>query len=244
MFAGVIECDGEIVVFDPGYAPRIREATEAFPDRLYRWTAPPHTPPERALAARLRAEGRLDAVTTIVLSHFHADHMAGLIDFPKARIVCSRAAFDHFAARGGLAAVASGYLKRLAPADLAERIVFAEDLQRTPVGSAFHPFTEGFDLRGDRSILLVPLPGHGAGQVGATLSCADGAARFLIADAAWSADALEADAPPPWATMRFLGRPRAYLETWAALRALAARNPDARLIPAHCATAAAREAVL
>lgn len=241
MYASVIERKGEVVVFDPGYAPRIQHATEPFPDRFYRWTVPARAPVECALAERLRAEGRMDDVTTIVLSHFHADHMAGLLDFPRARIVASRAAFAHFASRNGLAAVASGYLKRLAPADLERRIVFAEDLKRTPLTSAFHPFTDGADLFGDGSIVLAHLPGHAAGQIGAALACADGVERFLIADAVWSIDALRADAPPPWPTMRFLGQPRVYLETWMKLRTLLANNPEARLIPAHCSTAAARE---
>ena len=242
MHAAVISRDGELTVFDPGYSPRLMEATRRFPDRLYRFTAPPTCPPDAALSRRLAADGRISHVTRVVLSHFHPDHMAGLADFPDARILCSRAAWQDFCARKGLGAVAAGYVKGLAPPDLAERLAFVEDLKPARLRGAFAPFDEGFDLFGDGSAVLTPLPGHAQGQIGAALRCADGCDRFLIADAVWSLDALRAGAPPPWPVLRLLGRPKAYLDTMRRLAELARRNPEARLIPTHDPEAAAREA--
>lgn len=241
MFAAVIERSGARIVVDPGYAPRFFAATEPFPERLYRWTTPATCPAHGALCAQLGA-GAAD-VTHVVLTHFHADHMAGLIDFPNAKIVASRAAWETFRARRGFGAVSSGYLKALAPADIEARLMFAEDLSSIALGARAAPFQSGRDLFGDGSILLIDLPGHAEGQIGVLTTCADGADRFLIADSTWSLGSLMADAPPPWPVMRFLGAPPRYRQTWAHLRALAATNREMRLIPAHCAEAAAREGV-
>lgn len=238
MFAAVIERNGARIVVDPGYAPRFFAATEPFPERFYRWTTPATCPAHGALCAQLGA-GAAD-VTHVILTHFHADHIAGLIDFPRARIVASRAAWNAFRARSGFSAVSSGYLKALAPADIEARLLFADDLPSILLGARAAPFERGFDLFGDSSVLLINLPGHAEGQIGALVRC-DDADRFLIADSTWSLSSLLADAPPPWPVMRFLGAPSRYRQTWTRLRALAANNTEMRLIPAHCTDAATRE---
>lgn len=240
MHAAVIDRGGELTVVDPGYAPRFFDATQGFPDRLYRWATPAVCPPGSALAAQLKAEGRLEAVQRVVLTHFHADHMAGLADFPDVEVVCSAAAWDAFQERRGLRAVASGQLARLAPTDLASRIRPVEGLPRAqPFGSA--SLGTGFDLFGDGGVILLPLPGHSAGQIGVALKGEDHLDRLLVADAIWSVDALQADQPPPWATLRFLGDPKVYRRTWRTLAELAGARPDLRMIPAHCVSAARLE---
>jgi glyoxylase-like metal-dependent hydrolase (beta-lactamase superfamily II) len=241
MFAAVIERAGERIIVDPGYAPRIVEATNHFPELLYRVTAPMQAPAASAIAARLDAKGLRESVSTVIVTHFHADHIAGLRDFPRARIVASRAAFEDFARRRGFSAVRRGYLPALAPDDLAERMIFYEDLPRAALPAALAPFSDGVDVFGDAGLLLTQLPGHATGQIGAVFRGYDDRLRFLIADAAWSVTALRADQPPPWATQRFLGAPRAYAQTWQALRRVIARDPGIGVRPAHCAESAAEE---
>jgi glyoxylase-like metal-dependent hydrolase (beta-lactamase superfamily II) len=241
MYAAVLNRGGDLAVFDPGYAPRFNTATEPFPERFYRWLTPVRIPPDAALAHRLAQSGRHAAARTVILSHFHADHIAGLADFPDAHIVCSRRAYEHFRALSGFGAVRAGYLKALLPADFETRVTYAEDLPARPLPRVFWPFTEGRDAFGDGSVLLVPLPGHSVGQIGAAFIGADGQARLLIADAAWSVPALHADAPPPWLTMWLIGSPGDFRATWSRLRQLITHNPDTRLIACHCATSAAGE---
>lgn len=241
MFAGVLDRGGELAVFDPGYAPRFVEATRPFPERFYRWLTPTDAPAGSALAASLARAGTLGAVTTVVISHFHADHVAGLRDFPAARIVCSRKAWDHVRSLSGLSAVRAGYLKSLLPADIEDRLVFADDLPVRPLSPAFWPFVEGRDLFGDGSVLLTPLPGHSVGQLGAAFVAADGEPRFLIADASWSVPALRDDVPPPGLTLRLVGSPADFRDTWDRLRRLMRENPDTRLIACHCNESAHRE---
>ena len=236
MHAGVIERGGSLIVFDPGYAPRIMEATDPLPERLYRWFTPMQIPPSGDLRSRLGSRSK--AVSHVVLSHFHADHMAGLIDFPGARIVCSRAGYEHFRDRAGFAAVRAGYLKALLPADFEERAIFFEDLPECALPLDLWPFKTGRDLFGDGSIHLLALPGHATGQIGASFTDGAGIPRLLIADASWSVPALAADDPPPWLTLRLLGSPAQYRETWARLRALHRDRPGIRLHACHCSHSA------
>lgn len=241
MFAAVMDRGGDRIVFDPGYAPRLIETTDAFPERLYRWATPMQIAPELSLASRLDALGLRASVSHIIVSHFHADHIAGLIDFPHARVLTSRAAWRDFSAHRGVWAVRKGYVRALVPENLESRIRFIEDFPAISVDASMAPFTQAHDVFGDRSLLLIALPGHSAGQFGAVFCESDGADRFLIADATWSLDGLSAGQPPPNSTLHFIGDRRAYIETWHRLRALHARRPDLRLIPSHCVKAAARE---
>lgn len=244
MHAAVLDRDGELTVVDPGYAPRFLQATEPFPDRLYRWTTPASCPPGAALAAQLAREGRLQAVRRVVVTHFHADHVAGLLDFPEAEIVCSRAAWDDLVRRRGFTAVRRGYLRTLAPDALASRVRFEEELPRRTPSGGLASLEAGWDLFGDGSLLLTPLPGHSAGQIGAAFAGEDGRTRLLAADAAWSAPALAADRPPPWITRAFLGSPGVYMQTWRRLRDAMAADPELVVIPAHCTAAAEAEGAL
>ncbi|MGA0542901.1 MBL fold metallo-hydrolase [Neotabrizicola sp. VNH66] len=240
MHAAVIDRGGDLTVFDPGYAPRFMTATSPFPERLYRWMTPTDAPASSALAAQLG--DRRAAVTTVVISHFHADHVAGLADFPQARIVCARGAWQHFRALSGFSAVRAGYLKSLIPDWVEDRLTFADDLPARPLPPGFAPMRDGRDLHGDGSVLLMPLPGHSVGQMGAALTGADGIPRLLIADASWSVPALRDDAPPPGLTLRLIGSAAEFRETWGRLRALMAQNPGTRLIACHCAASAQGEA--
>lgn len=244
MYAAVLDRAGELTVVDPGYAPRFLPATEPFPDRLYRWTTPATCPPEAALVAQLGGEGRREAVRRVVVTHFHADHVAGLLDFPDAEIVCSRAAWNDLERRRGFPAVRRGYLRALVPDALRSRVRFVEDLPRRKPAGGLGELETGWDLFGDGSLLLTPLPGHSAGQIGAAFTGEDGRPRLLAADAAWSALALQADRPPPWITRAFLGAPAVYLQTWARLRAAMAADPELAVIPAHCTAAAEAERAL
>ncbi|MCC5973410.1 MAG: MBL fold metallo-hydrolase [Rubellimicrobium sp.] len=239
MHAAVLDRGGDLALFDTGYAPRFFAASQPFPERLYRWLTPTTAPAADALARRLIAEGTHGAVRTIVISHFHADHVAGLRDFPDARILCSRRAWDHVRSVSRMGAVRAGYLRALLPEDIEDRLGFVDDLPMRPLPPVFHPFREGRDLFGDGTVLLLPLPGHSTGQIGAAFIGPDGAAHLLIADASWSVTALRDDAPPPGLTLRFIGSAADFRETWGKLRQLIAAAPETRLIACHCAASSA-----
>lgn len=222
--AFLIEADGKALLVDSGYGPAFFAATRGFPARLYRWTTPVRLPAGQHL---LRQVPRLpDAV---FVTHFHADHAAGLIDLPPGiPVLASQAAID------GLALGDMASLRAACPPGLRDALR-ARDPRPVdgdmPVATGLAEFPLGHDLLGDGRLIAIPLPGHGIGQTGVWLP---ELARFLIADAAYSRAALRSGRMPPRMVLARLGDADAYARTFAALRALMARRPEIRFDPSHC----------
>lgn len=228
------------ILFDTGYDPAFFAATQPFPERFYRWLTPATLPPGADVASQLQRFGfdPLD-VRHLVLSHFHADHIAGTHAFPNAAIHCSRAGLDAACSSGRVKALLGGVLPALLPADIAARARFFEDASRIALPSALQPFVEGADILGDGSLLAVELPGHCPGHWGMVVSDSLHGEHFLVADAAWSSDAIRRNMPPPRLTSGLLGHAGRVEQTLAKLHALWQRNPAIRLTPAHCPERAA-----
>lgn len=228
------------ILFDTGYDPAFWTATAPLPERLYRLATPPTLPAGAALADQLaRRDVEPGAVRHLILSHFHADHMAGTHRFPNAIVHAARAGFAAMNRGGRLAGVRRGMLRALLPPGFADRVRWFEDAPRVPLPPDLAPFADGADLLGDGSLLAVPLPGHCPGHWGLVLREASGY-HFLVADAAWSSAAIRTDTPPPWLTAALLGDARAGRATLHDLHRLRRRDPDIRLTPSHCAECAAR----
>lgn len=191
------------VLIDTGYAPRFVDATRQWPERGYALTTPMTLPREQELLTQLAQRGiSASDVRHIVLTHLHADHVAGVRDFPHATLHATAAAASAISACGdGFAARAratrAGMLRALLPDDFSARVQsFSEralDARDVPAElSALVGHTSGealprqvYDVFGDRSVLAVDVPGHAPGMVGIVLPTL---ARplFLVADAVWS----------------------------------------------------------
>lgn len=223
------------ILFDTGYDPAFMAATEPFPERLYRWTTPVDMASGQDAASQCRARGVDPAdVRHLILSHFHADHIAGTHAFPNAAIYCARAGLDEAGRGGRLAATRRGILRALLPPDFAARARFFEEASRVPLPADLYPFTDGADVLGDGSLIAVELPGHCPGHWGLVLNDARHGHHFLVADAAWSLEAIRRNAPPPAITSAFLGHVGRARATLSQLHDLHRRNPDVRLTPCHC----------
>ncbi len=114
----------------------------------------------------------------VLLSHLHWDHVAGIPDLPGVPLRINQLEFD--AAHQGLLDQNNGLVRRL----LSNNPFTLYNLG----GPAYEGFRSSYDLFGDGSILLVPLPGHTPGQIGMIINRAHGARLFLIGDAAWLVD--------------------------------------------------------
>lgn len=224
------------VLFDTGYSQRFLEATARLPAALYRCVTPVRFDPRRALTRQLEGLGVSETdIAAIVLSHFHADHVAGVLDFPGVPVYCSRAGWSALRSRGPLAALRTGLLPELAPRELSDRVRFFEDLRPVDGGALSGQGLAAVDLFGDGgSVAAVCLPGHSQGHFGVRFTGSDDGEVVLVGDAAWSTPALREHRPPPAWTTGWLGNTRTYRETFARLHALTVARPDVSIVPSHC----------
>jgi glyoxylase-like metal-dependent hydrolase (beta-lactamase superfamily II) len=224
------------ILFDTGYGQAFMDATRRFPESLYRAVTPVSWHPARSAVAQLAQDGiSADAISHVILSHFHGDHAGALPDFARSIVWCATEAWEDLHDRSRLSALAKGLLPVLAPPEIAARIRYIDRQPATRLPQELAPLGEGYDLFTDGSVYAVALPGHAAGHMGIVFR-----ARqkwiFLIADAAWSKRAVDENLPPPrWATA-LLGDTERYRRTLAQLHALAQRRTDVLIVPAHCQT--------
>lgn len=231
----IVHPDEGPILFDTGYDPAFFTATRPFPERLYRWATPVTLESGHAVADQLPTFGFApEDIRAVVVSHFHGDHVAGLIRFPNARVFCARAGLEQVRRKDRFSRVRQGVLAALAPADIDDRAVFFEDRPQVALDPDLAPFETGADLLGDGSLLAVQLPGHCPGHWGLLVRQIDDHTRFLIADAAWSRGAVRDDVPPPRLTTALLGETGPYRRTLNDLHQLWTRNPELIVTPSHC----------
>lgn len=222
-----------VTLFDTGYSARFIQATDRFPQRAYRWLTPLQLAAGDSAAEQLAREGIApESVERIVLSHFHADHIAGARDFPNARFVASREAWDAVRECGAFRGTVRGFLPQLLPGDFESRVMLLDGADYK--GAGIGNFPAGHDLFGDGSVRLIPLPGHARGQLG-LLAQTPGRRRFLIADAAWTTASFQQRRPHHRVAALVLDDDTDTRRTLDSLHALWKADPTLDIIPSHCA---------
>jgi glyoxylase-like metal-dependent hydrolase (beta-lactamase superfamily II) len=228
------------ILYDTGYSDHLFDATEHWPERLYRTAVPVTLPSTERLHVQLAGFGITPAdISVVIISHYHGDHVAGLKDFPNARFLALRADTDEIQALKGhrWRSTIKGNLPGLLPDDFSSRLEEADECRAQRLPAWMKPFENGIDLLGDGSLLGVPLPGHSSGQLGVFVPDADGRPAFLVADACWSLPACREGRLPSRLTLFIAADRRRLRETFFGLQELSLRESAIALLPSHCPVA-------
>ena len=185
--AYLIEAGGKRWLWDTGYAQHFLDHTRSGLFAIYAAVTPVYFESSQAMVAQLRAQGMRPAdLDGIILSHFHGDHVAGLRDFDGVPFICSGAGWETTRRRTGVGALRRAFVPGLMPADVDQRVRAIESFEWVALPACLAPFTHAWALPGSRGeVLLVDLPGHAAGHIGAFVQTDQGW-TLLAADAAWS----------------------------------------------------------
>jgi glyoxylase-like metal-dependent hydrolase (beta-lactamase superfamily II) len=221
-----------LILFDTGYAKRFFDETNPFPYRFYRMITPVIISESDSALAQIEKLGyQASEIRYIILSHLHADHICGCLDFPSSTFVCSQKAYQSVVGKTGLEAVKQGFIPNLLPSDFADRVQFIEETKRVKVVS---PFQEGYDLFGDGSILAVDLPGHAAGQIGVFFQTEQDEQIFLAADSCWLEEQYRKNSMPHPLAGLITDDQDAYRESLNKVHQLSIEHPEIKIIPSHC----------
>ena len=222
------------MLFDTGYAERFSEVTAKYPEKLYQLITPMYLKDSEFLINQLLSLGIMGhQIRYIFISHFHADHIAGLKDFPDSKFICSRIGFQNALNLGRYRSLFKGFLPKLLPDDFSKRTIFLEDCKRIKLKSFMHPFCIGYDVFNDGLFSAISLPGHASGHYG-LLSKYQKNSIFLIGDAAFTMDDIEKLSKPSKIPNLLFDNVKAYYETLDQLAYLYSSNHDVKIIPTHC----------
>jgi len=169
------------------------------------------------------------AVERIVLSHGHWDHASGLVDFPEAEVWTTPGEREFLFAYRPPWSLQRGAVMPSQIADPAIKWKLFEFIDG-PYGG----FEASLDLFGDRSAVLVPLPGHTPGSTGLFLTTTSGRRVLFCGDAVWNSGAIACRAPRTAFASRIADADRpAALRAVERLHRIALDDRELTIVPAH-----------
>jgi len=221
-----------LMVFDAGYSGDFERVTKHWPDWIYGKATPVFLNSQESAVERLAAIGiQSEEVNYFVVSHFHGDHICAATDFPNAKFICRRDAFEQMQKLNGFGAVRRGILKKLLPKEFAQRTIILEDISVLEVdettGLEFYSFFDQTVIR------FVHLPGHAKGMIGFEFHSTN--KKILYAtDASWNADAFRRGIKPMAIVKLFFDSWKEFLETTNKLKTYTSLHPEVTVLFTHC----------
>ncbi len=217
------------IIFDTGYSQRFFEATSTWPNRLYRWATPVKFNSGESCLERLEQNGiAINDVRHLVISHFHGDHIGGLLDFNTIPVWCTQAALDFVGRRSNRNGVFKGILKPLVPRDLGQRAMHPDrHLPEIMLG----PFR---CWQWEDDLIFVDLPGHCRGQMGLLIKNSNWGDLLLCADAVWSSRAYREQIHPQRIVSLFVDDYGKLIQTIDHLHCFHLDYPEILILPTHC----------
>lgn len=203
-------------VTDPHYFPG------GFPGWVFRRLAQFGIGESDTLTEQLTRIGRRpEDVKVAVLSHVHQDHIGGISELPNARIVISH---DEYALLNGplpeFAGILADHLRMLG--------VDWQPVEMTqPLDDDLAPFTRGFDLFDDGSLVLLPTPGHTPGSVSLFVRRTGAPPLLMVGDITYDASTMADERIPG------VGKRSQLLRAARMIAGLRQRHPDLVVLAAH-----------
>ncbi|MBY0377854.1 MAG: MBL fold metallo-hydrolase [Gammaproteobacteria bacterium] len=235
MFALIQHPQHGNILFDTGHSERFHILTHKFPMRIYSWLVSVDHNPKFGAANQLEEFGiKPEEINYIIISHFHADHIGALNDFPNAKFIYLQTAYDAVKDLNCFSALKAGFLSGLIPNDFMQRSQPLGSGQLRPLPKMCFPFTTGYNIFDDEDIFAIELPGHAEGQLGLFLKTASHEKIFLIADACWSSQSYLELIPPHTISFLAMAGKKEYMNTLAKIHELKNNSPDIKIVPSHC----------
>lgn len=167
-----------------------------------------------------------DAITRVVSTHVHWDHVGGLRDLPAARALFWETDIDWALGLDGY--VSSGVMRHQLDPVTSRIERFRMD------GPAYEGFAASHDVLGDGTLIAVPLPGHTPGSTAFFLNSGDGRRWLFTGDATWTMEGVRRPAHRGWLASQLLDHDDEVLSgSIALLNALHRERPDIAIMPAH-----------
>lgn len=234
MFGVIAHEKHGIILYDTGYTERFYQETKSFPEAIYAKITPVFVKEEDTAVYKLRQLGiNPEDVSYIIISHFHADHIAGLNDFPNAKYIYMKDGYEKVKKLKKIASVRAGFLRGLLPEDFESRsILLDEDKYKYQV-DPIEPFDYTFDFFGDGKIKFVPLKGHYKGHLGSMITSEE-SKYFMIADSCWLSKSFRENILPNKIATFIMENSLDYKITLQRIHAFYKANPDINIIPSHC----------
>lgn len=222
-----------IILFDTGYSEHVIKAMKQFPFQIYAKTTPVYLQKGESAREQLEQMGiKAEDVSYIIISHFHVDHLGGLLDFPNATFICSKYEFFEVKNLRGFSALRSAFIPSLLPNNFSERTIYVEDTKtiKTPIFNEVYP--AAYDLFNDGSILGIRLSGHTNHQFGILVKGND-QTYFFISDACWLSETFQQIAYPSKIAKLIIKKQKDYYENINKLHEIHKSHPEVKIIPCH-----------
>jgi N-acyl homoserine lactone hydrolase len=180
---------------------------------------------ERSISSHLQFLGlKPRDLSFALISHLHWDHVGGALDLPGLPLRVNRVEFE--AAREKLFSQHQELVPRLIHNNPIE--LFAMQ------GPPYAGFCSSLDLFGDGSIMLLPLPGHTAGNTGMLIRRSNGQHLFVVGDAAHLIENYQRPATPhPLFYSRVTSNDALARQTLVDLHRFSRLHPEIPLVPMH-----------
>lgn len=227
-----------VILFDTGYATRFFDYTAKLPYKIYQYLTKVKITKEEEVVHQLKADGiEAKEVKYVIISHFHADHIGGLKDFPNSTFICNRTAYEEVKGKSGFAAMKHGFVPAFLPDDFENRLQLIDIEKGTYKDKDLGTLVDLFD---DGSILLCDLNGHAIGQMGAILNTNKGDI-FLIADACWLEETYKEGRLPHNIVRLLCSSWKDFTSNITKISNYHKHNPETVIIPCHCESTMRRQ---